>query len=231
MGEPATIGDVTAERIDELEAENLRLRQLLAHHVGEDVAERELVSGANREGDVRFVAVLFIDLVGSTKKVAMMRPAQVVDLLNRFFDIVVDVVERNGGFVNKFIGDEALVIFGAPAYSADAAGDSLKAARELHEALVGNPEMQAGIGVAAGTVLAGNIGSSTRFEYTVIGQPVNEAARLTELAKKHEGRVVASEYTVNFARDEERAHWEVGELVELRGRGKLTRLAWPRPQS
>lgn len=225
------MGRVTQERIAELEAENAQLRSLLAHHVGEHVAERELLTGANRSGDVRFVAVLFVDLIGSTKKVASMRPAQVVDLLNRFFDIVVEVVERNGGFVNKFIGDEALVIFGAPMYSADAAGDALRAARELQAALADSPEMTAGIGIAAGTVLAGNIGSSNRFEYTVIGQPVNEAARLTELAKKHEARVIASEYTVNFARDDEQKHWEVGELVELRGRGKLTRLAWPRTQS
>ena len=69
-----------------------------------------------------------------------------------------------------------------------------------------------------------------RDRYTVIGQPVNEAARLTELAKKHQARVIASEYTVNFACDDEQKHWQVGELVELRGRGKLTRLAWPRTQ-
>ena len=89
------------------------------------------------------------------------------------------------------------------------------------------PELTAGIGVSAGTALAGNVGAEHRFEYTVIGDPVNEAARLTELAKDEDGHVLASCDIVEQAGEEEAAHWEVGDEAELRGRSQPTQLARP----
>ncbi|MCW4355851.1 HAMP domain-containing protein [Hoyosella sp. YIM 151337] len=209
-------------------AERRVLRQLFGQHVGEDVARQALQFGTELGGETRFVAVLFVDMVGSTSVASTKRPADVVALLNQFFNIVIGVVKRHGGFVNKFVGDEALAIFGAPLYRADAPTAALNAARELRAELEAMPEISVGIGVSSGTVVAGNIGSEERFEYTVIGDPVNEAARLTELAKSRPGSVLASSYTVYFASDEEQELWELGELVALRGRTKLTQLAWPR---
>jgi adenylate cyclase len=194
------------DRVGQLEQENAILRQLLAQHVGEDVARHALESGINRDGETRFVSVLFVDLVGSTTAVATKRPSEVVAMLNAFFEVVVEVVGKHGGWVNKFVGDEALAVFGAPAFQADAASAALAAARELTDSLCALPGIRIGIGVAAGTVLAGNIGSANRLEYTVIGDPVNEAARLTELAKKHPGCVLASGYVVGFASEEEQTH-------------------------
>ena len=89
-------------------------------------------------------------------------------------------------------------------------------------------ELDAGIGVSAGTALAGNIGTEHRYEYTVIGDPVNEAARLTELAKEEDGRVLASATIVERAGEEEAGRWELGDSAELRGRSEPTRLARPR---
>jgi adenylate cyclase len=88
-------------------------------------------------------------------------------------------------------------------------------------------EGTAAIGVSCGAAVAGNIGDEARFEYTVIGDPVNEAARLTELAKDR-GGVLASEAIVKCADEEEAARWELGDEVELRGRSSKTRLATPR---
>ena len=82
-------------------------------------------------------------------------------------------------------------------------------------------------GVAAGPVVAGHLGAERRFEYTVIGDPVNEAARLTELAKLEPGHVLASAIAVSGALDAEALCWDVGEIVELRGRSAPTQLARP----
>ena len=210
-------------------AERQRLRDLFGRYVGEDVARRALERGTELGGQERDVAVLFVDLVGSTQ-LASTRPASdVVNLLNEFFRVVVDTVNRHGGFVNKFQGDAALAIFGAPIEHPDASGAALAASRELHDELINvlGSDMEFGIGVSAGRAIAGHIGAQARFEYTVIGDPVNEAARLTELAKLEEGYVLASAMAVSGALDAEALCWDVGEIVELRGRTAPTQLARP----
>ena len=209
-------------------AERQRLRDLFGRYVGEDVARRALERGTELGGQERDVAVLFVDLVGSTQ-LASTRPAsEVVSLLNEFFRVIVDTVNRHGGFVNKFQGDAALAIFGAPIEHPDASGAALAASRELHDELLevlGQTDF--GIGVSAGRAIAGHIGAQARFEYTVIGDPVNEAARLTELAKLEVGHVLASAIAVSGALDAEALCWDVGEIVELRGRRAPTQLARP----
>jgi adenylate cyclase len=89
------------------------------------------------------------------------------------------------------------------------------------------PELDAGIGVSQGLVIAGNIGATQRLEYTVIGDPVNEAARLTEHAKERPERVVASQRIVDRAEDGERSRWRLLEPLHLRGRLEPTVLAVP----
>jgi adenylate cyclase len=209
-------------------SERQRLRDLFGRYVGEDVARRALERGTELGGRERDVAVLFVDLIGSTQLASTRPPAEVVHLLNEFFRVVVDTVGRHGGFVNKFQGDAALAIFGAPIEHPDGPGAALAAARELHDELLpvlGSAEF--GIGVSSGRAIAGHIGAQARFEYTVIGDPVNEAARLTELAKLEDGHVLASAIAVSGALDAEALCWDVGEVVELRGRTAPTQLARP----
>ncbi|MBS9533221.1 adenylate/guanylate cyclase domain-containing protein [Mycobacterium sp. M1] len=209
-------------------AERQRLRDLFGRYVGEDVARRALERGTELGGQERDVAVLFVDLIGSTQLAATRPPSEVVGLLNEFFRVVVETVGRHGGFVNKFQGDAALAIFGAPIEHPDAPSAALAAARDLHDGLLpvlGSAEF--GIGVSTGRAIAGHIGARARFEYTVIGDPVNEAARLTELAKLEDRHVLASAVTVSNAVDSEALSWEVGEIVELRGRVASTQLARP----
>jgi adenylate cyclase len=209
--------------------ERERLRDLFGRQVGEDVARQALERGITLGGEELEVAVLFIDLVGSTELAHRRPAAEVVEVLNDFFCVVVDVVDAEGGAVNKFVGDAALCVFGAPLPHDDAAGAALRAARLLRERLAEEvPDCDVGIGVSAGTVVAGNIGAQQRFEYTVIGDPVNEASRLTELAKQHDGRVLASEAALSRAGSgEEVGRWMLGETETLRGRAAPTRLAAP----
>ncbi len=211
--------------------ERERIQDLFGRHVGEDVARAALESEVELGGETRDVSVLFTDVVGSTA-IASERPAQaVVDLLNGFFAVVVEVVDRHGGWVNKFEGDAALAIFGAPVPLDDAPSAALAAARELSERLRSEVDgLEAAIGVSCGEVVAGNIGEESRFEYTVIGDPVNEAARLTELAKEKPGRLLASGTVLERARAEEREHWQLDGEVRLRGRSTETRLAMPVPR-
>ena len=174
------------------------------------------------------VSALFVDVVGSTELARARSPERVVALLNQFFEAVVGSVHDYEGLVNKFEGDAALCVFGAPVAQEDHAQRALACARELRariDALEGG--LDAAIGVACGTVVAGNVGAEARFEYTVIGDPVNEAARLTELAKQHDERLLVSGDTVDSAGAEEAARWCAdGELV-LRGRDCPTRIAVP----
>lgn len=210
--------------------ERERLHDLFGRHVGRDVAQAAAASDEVRlGGELRRVAVLFVDLVGSTALASQLRPTEVVALLNRFFAVVVETVEEHEGWINKFEGDAALAVFGAPAALTDPAGCALAAARSLASRLAAElPDMDVGIGVSAGDAVAGNVGDVRRFEYTVIGDPVNEAARLTELAKTVPGRVLAAASAVDLAAPAEKARWKLGDETVLRGRSATTRLAMPR---
>ncbi len=209
--------------------ERERIRDLFGRQVGEDVARSALEGDVELGGEVREIVVLFVDVVGSTELAATRPAEEVVELLNSFFAVVVATVEDHGGWVNKFEGDAALAVFGAPVPLEDAPGRALAAARslaaDLHREL---PELKAGVGVAGGPAVAGNVGTEHRYEYTVIGDPVNEAARLTELAKSVPGLTLATWATVEKSSEPEASAWEAGEEITLRGRSTATRLAVPR---
>jgi adenylate cyclase len=208
--------------------ERERIRELFGMHVGEEVARTAMEQGTALGGEAREVAVLFVDVVGSTALAADRPPEEVVALLNDFFGVVIETVDDHGGWVNKFEGDAALAVFGAPEPLDDAAGRALAAGRDLARRLEqGTDGVAAGVGVSYGEVVAGNVGGHERFEYTVIGDAVNEAARLTDLAKDRPGRLLASSAAIEAAGGEEASRWELGEHVELRGRADRTRLAMP----
>jgi class 3 adenylate cyclase len=207
--------------------ERERLRDLFGRHVGTTVAQRALADGVSLDGELRTAAALFVDIAGSTSLVLHTGPEEMVGLLNRFFEVVVAAVEEEGGLVNKFEGDAALCIFGAPAELDDAAGAALRAARRIVDRVRTAGEVDVGVGVSCGRVWAGQVGAASRLEYTVIGDPVNEAARLTELAKDHPCRAVASDPTVRAAAPEERDHWRPDGEVHLRGRDEPT-VVWVR---
>jgi len=208
--------------------ERERVRDLFGRHVGREVAVLAEQQKFTLGGEERHAAVVFVDVIGSTQLVTSRPAVEVVELLNRFFAVIVDEVDAHRGLVNKFEGDAVLALFGAPVALDNAEDEALAAARGIARRLREEvPELDAGIGVAAGQVVAGNVGAKQRFEYTVIGEPVNEAARLCEFAKSVPGHVVASSDTLANASESERARWSLGESVTLRGLDEPTRLAVP----
>ncbi len=206
--------------------ERQRVRDIFGRYVGIEVAQKALEEKPELGGEDRKVAVVFVDVIGSTTFAVDHTPEEVVQALNDFFEIVVEVVHRNKGVINKFEGDAALAVFGAPIALHDATSHALQAARELREEMLGL-QLQAGVGVASGHVVAGHIGGSDRFEYTVIGDAVNAAARLTELAKDTPGQVLTNAATLRAANEVEQQRWTLMKSIELRGRNKMTQLARP----
>ena len=208
--------------------ERERVRDLFGKHVGRDVAALAEKERPQLGGEERHAAVVFVDVIGSTALVTSRPAVEVVALLNRFFAVIVDEVDRHHGLVNKFEGDAVLAVFGAPVSLPNAEDEALGAARAIATRLRTEvPELNAGIGVAAGQVVAGNVGAKERFEYTVIGEPVNEAARLCEHAKSVPGQLVASSDTLRGATETESTHWTLADTVTLRGLDEPTRLALP----
>jgi adenylate cyclase len=208
--------------------EREHIRDQFGKHVGQQVARAASQGAVELGGESRVVSVLFVDLVGSTTYAARRPAAEVVEVLNRFFTVVVDEVDRHGGLVNKFMGDAALAIFGAPMDSEDHAGAALEAARAVRRRLAEEvTDLAAGIGVATGEAVAGNVGARSRFEYTVIGDVVNAAARITELAKEEPGLLLATWDSVEAAGAAQAAHWAPAGSVVLRGRTAETELARP----
>ena len=208
-----------------------RLRDLFGRHVGADVARRAIEQGTSLSGDVRDAAILFIDLVGSTTLAASQPPQEVARVLNDFFRIVVSAVDDHNGLINKFQGDAALAIFGAPLASDGAASAALATARLLRDQLRRLPMVDFGIGVSAGPVFAGNIGAENRYEYTVVGDAVNEAARLADFAKTLDQRIVCSASAIERAEAAERRHWVSNGETELRGRAESTTVFTPAAKS
>ncbi len=208
-------------------AERDRLRDLFGRYVGADVARRAVEEGAVLSGEVVDAAVLFIDLVGSTKLAQNSPPQEVAEVLNDFFKIVVGAVDEHQGLINKFAGDAALAVFGAPLRMNEPASAALATARALGTRLRQLPMVDFGIGVSAGRVFAGNIGAENRYEYTVIGDAVNEAARLADLAKTADRRILCSSAAVERAGAAERERWAECYSTVLRGRSEATHVSAP----
>ena len=166
-----------------------RITNLFGQHVSPQVVERLMAEGASAGSEIRRAAVMFVDFRSFTAGASSRSPKEVVDRLDGAFAVLVEILDRHGGIVNKFLGDGFLALFGAPLEAPDAAHRAVAAAREM---LVANERINSatswplrmGIGIHLGEVVAGNIGSPRRKEYTVIGDTVNFAARLEALNKE-----------------------------------------------
>ena len=184
-----------------------RVRDLLDKNVSPEIAAQLLREGAALGGEEREVTMLFADLRGFTTMSEKLRPQELLALLNRYLDRMSTEIERQGGVIDKFIGDAIMALFGAPTAQGDAAERAIAAALGMERALTqlnaelvaeGRPPLGMGIGINTARVVAGNIGSQRRLNYSVIGDGVNVASRLQSETRKTEfhANIITSAATV-----------------------------------
>jgi len=189
-------------------AERQRIRDLFGVYLSPEVSRAILEGPAVLQGEARQVSIVFCDIRDFTAFSATRTPQEVVGRLNRFFGRMTAAIRGQGGTINKFLGDGFLAVFGAPVPYSDHARRAVEAAlhieRELaalnHElTALGEPPMEIGIGIDSGEVIAGNVGSADRLEYTVIGDPVNRSSRIEQLNKSLATRILISGRTYGEA--------------------------------
>ncbi len=208
-------------------AERDQVRDLLGKVVSPEIATQLLQAGIQLGGEEREVTILFCDLRNFTGLSEQMTPTDVLALLNRYLDRMSIIIERHGGVIDKYIGDAIMALFGAPVADPASAGQAVAAAREMAQALEvlnreflaeGRPALAFGIGINTARVVAGNMGSKTRLNYTVIGDGVNLASRLEALTKEpaYDTPIIISEATLRALP----VHPPTRELGEVHVKGK-----------
>jgi adenylate cyclase len=208
--------------------ERERLREAFGTFVDPELAERVLREGTDLAGEEVDVSVLFLDVRGFTTLAERASAREVVARLNALYDRVVPVVLRNGGHANKFIGDGMLAVFGAPERHADHADRAVAAALEI--ARVADGDLRIGVGVNSGRVLVGTVGGGGRLDFTVIGDPVNTAARVESATRQTGDDVLITEETRRRLRSEH-GDWEPRPAIPLKGKSEPVALYAPRKAS
>ncbi|HSN30175.1 MAG TPA: adenylate/guanylate cyclase domain-containing protein [Kofleriaceae bacterium] len=181
-----------------------KLRTTMGKYMTEEILEHVLAGQVELGGKTIELTILFCDLRDFTTLSEKRTAQQIVEILNEYFTVMVDIIMEEGGVVDKYIGDNIMAVFGAPVSRHDDAVRAVRAAVRMREALAklngkfkarGLPALRFGIGLHTGEVVAGNIGSAKRMEYTVIGDAVNLASRLESKTKEIGTDILISEAT------------------------------------
>jgi adenylate cyclase len=214
-------------------AERDQVRDLLGKVVSPAVAAELLRTAVTLGGEEREVTVLFSDVRSFTTLCEALAPQEMLEILNHYFTRMSTIVEAHGGIVDKYVGDAIMALFGAPLANLDDADRAMKTALEMCEAVDelnrqwqvrGRPAINIGIGINTDVVVAGNMGSHTRLNYTVIGDGVNLASRLQGLTKRPEygTRIIISRKTLAKAKGGYQTR-RLGQ-VAVKGKQKLTEI-------
>jgi adenylate cyclase len=208
--------------------ERERLRDAFGTFVDPELAERVTRDGTDLRGDELDVSILFMDVRGFTTLSEQASAPEVVSQLNALYDVVVPIILRHGGHANKFIGDGLLAVFGAPERHEDhadrAVAAALEIAQEVNAGSRGN--LCVGLGINSGTVVVGTIGGGGRLDFTVIGDPVNTAARVESATRQTGDDLLITGETKARLRDGH-GEWEKREPMPLKGKTREVALYAP----
>jgi class 3 adenylate cyclase len=210
--------------------EREQLREAFGTFVDPALTERVLAEGTDLRGEEIDVSVLFLDVREFTAFAEGAAAREVVASLNQLYEAVVPVILRHGGHANKFIGDGLLAVFGAPERRADHASRAVAAAREIARLVRdgrGGP-LRVGVGVNSGRVVVGTIGGGGRRDFTVIGDPVNTAARVEAATRLTGDEILITEATLRALGPHD-DDFEERPAIPLRGKAATVRLYAPRP--
>ena len=208
----------------QLERRNQFIRETFGRYTSDDIVGvlLDLPEGLNLGGEKRQVTLLMSDLRGFTALAERLEATQVVALLNHYLSGMIEITQRNGGTIDDIIGDAILVVFGAPVAMPDAAQRAVCCALEMQKAMhevnehnfqKGWPEIEMGIALHTGEAVVGNIGSTKRSKYGVMGQPVNLTARIESFTVG--GQVLVSPTLISAVN-----HGLIlGEEVKVHGKG------------
>lgn len=206
-----------------------RAVSIFGQHVSPQVAQRLIGQPVELAGELRHVCVMFFDIRGFTRYATDRTPAEVMAYLNTLFAPLIALVNQHGGIVNKFLGDGFMAIFGAPfedpllhRNAVRCASAMLQCVEQLN-ASGAIPETRIGIGIHAGLAVAGNVGSTERKEYTVLGETVNVASRIEQATKESQARILVSEAVMAGVSDESVQAEDIGSIA-LRGVSQPVRL-------
>ena len=211
-------------------AERERIRETFGTYVDPDVAEHILEEGTRLEGEEVEVTILFVDVRDFTSFAEHTPAPEVVAAINRLFETVVPIIHDHGGRIDKFVGDGLLAVFGAPRRYEDHADRALEAALEIDRAVSSGSagELEIGIGLNSGTVVAGNVGGAGRLEFSVIGDPVNVAARVEAATRQTGDTILLAERTKELLQKNDVPLVE-REGAVLKGKTESVRLFAPEP--
>lgn len=212
LGVLLSYGGITLDNYVREQMERIRLRATFSKYVSRDVVDELLEDreGIGLGGKKRHITVLFSDIRGFTSISEQIGPEQVVSLLSDYFGQVTHIVFKNGGTIDKFIGDAVFAIFGAPKSHSDDALRAVKTGIEMIELveslgpkwtkIIGRP-LKVGVGINTGEAVVGSIGSEIRSEFTAIGDTVNLGSRLEGLTKELGVPMLVSEFTAAEVKD------------------------------
>ena len=209
-------------------AERDRIREAFGTYVDPEVAEHILEEGTNLAGESVEVTVMFIDVRSFTAFAERTPADEVVAAINELFEQIVPVIHDHGGRVDKFVGDGLLAVFGAPRRQPDHADQALAAALAICRTLSSSHGLEIGIGINSGEVVAGNVGGAGRLEFSVIGDPVNVAARVQAATRETGDEVLITGRTAELLADDH-PPLEERRNIELRGKQDAVRVYAPEP--